>query len=292
MATGCNQEPTEEIDQMLDEAANGLPQLLERNWGEVLNEVMPTVRETIHEDAERRLCFEDNQDKREFLKQDLSPKDRERMDDQKADQVARFRTLDGEFTIRHSPGSHLTIEEAKRLYREDTPHCVTRNMAGVAFVNEVKYNKKGVLLGGRVERPEDRKGVNIIYRHPDALLNNRDFADVLRGEKDFDQILADKEISTRHHEIGEEVYNEHLDDTEKEWCDSLYDRAVTGGWMRRVCDHSKPSPQQYFCDAYAMFKTAPSTLKNIAPDTFQFVQNKYLSLEVKDTFASLERDEK
>jgi len=44
MATGCNQEPTEEIDQMLDEAANGLPQLFEKNWGEI-EENKPLIEE-------------------------------------------------------------------------------------------------------------------------------------------------------------------------------------------------------------------------------------------------------
>jgi len=39
MATGCNQEPTEDIDRMLDEAAKGLPELFERNWGEVLEKL-------------------------------------------------------------------------------------------------------------------------------------------------------------------------------------------------------------------------------------------------------------
>lgn len=55
MATGCNQEPTEEIDRMLDEAAKGLPELFEKNWAEVLEEVKPEVEKEVEKLAEKEL---------------------------------------------------------------------------------------------------------------------------------------------------------------------------------------------------------------------------------------------
>jgi len=289
---GCNHLQTEELDRLVEANLEG------ENWrlSPELEKELPEIRAELAEDAERRLAFEDNQERREILKEDLSPQDRERVDQEKAQQeVVKFRTLSGEFEIRRSPSSNLTADQIKRLYREETPHAVTRHMWGEAFFDKVKerIGKDGkihVTLGQHGILRND-KGVSLIYKHSKEILDiDCTTQPVLqRGNpEEINRALKQKEIETRHHEIGEEIYDRHLGVEELAKCDMLFDRAVKGGWMEKVCTHSEPSPQQYFCDAYKMFKTDPGELQAIDADTFQLVQSKYISLEVEDTFASLE----
>ncbi|MBU4204822.1 hypothetical protein KKE19_03585 [Patescibacteria group bacterium] len=274
---------------------------------------MPAVEAAIKESTERVLFFESDPEGREVLLKsghfgEFSPEEINAIEKDRTQQESlSFRTLHGEFEIRQDPGSNLPIEEVKRIYREETPHCVVENLQGVGHIDKVKQvqgkdGKPETILGEHHSFVPEKDGTPVphlrseiyTYKHPEnTLKSRRETLEVLqRGNpEEIRQALMQKEKETHFHEIGEEIYERHFTLEEIQECDKIHQEAVKGGWLRAICDHSRPTAPEYVCDAYAMFKTNPQRLKSIDGKMFELLKSKTISLEVKDTFASLEGQE-
>lgn len=309
MATQCGDIVSKETQQLLDEAeerVGGLPE-------GVIEKEMPAIRETIKESTERMLILEGDLEGREVLFKsglfgDFSPEEINAIEGNRAQQESlSFRTLNGEFEIRQDPGSNLSIEEVKRIYREETPHCVIQNMQGVGHIDTVKQivgkdGKPRIILGehhsfvpNKDGPPESHLRSEIYtYKHPEGTLKSRqNTSEILqRGNpEEIKQALMQKEKETHFHEIAEEIYERYTTLEEEQECAIIYQEAVKGGWVGDICDHDNPTASEYMCDAYAMFKTNPQRLKIIDERMFTLIQSKTISLETKDTFASFEGQE-
>jgi len=135
---GCNEFLTKEDDALIEASMRG------ENTGfseETLERDMPEVHKAMAESAQRELAFEQNAEDREIIKElsEISPEENEKIEQERqGEEITTFRTLSGEFAIRQTPGSHLTTEEVRRIYREETSHCVVSGMQRTAHINRLR----------------------------------------------------------------------------------------------------------------------------------------------------------
>lgn len=185
-------------------------------------------------------------------------------------------------TVIWSPSSFLTLEEVDTLYRHDTPKRVLRTIAGITQLPVTKPSPDGRILGEYWQDDKTGEGKIAIYVQ---VLDDNDFLELVaapesaaRGKIRRD-LLARKELHTRHHENAHEIYARYLTDEQQRLWREAYVRAVGEGWARKVSSHPGLNECEFFCDVYATYKTNPASLERIDDQSFRLMSDTYRALE-------------